>query len=157
MGDDAKLRARRYRAHKRGDHSLCVAGRCEAFGGTVKSIPDVEAAVAAPSPPPVTPDDVTAAGDGERTAGRIESMARAFVGTLPYAAGDPRAMLGELAVELARRVDETGAAPAAIRELRVMLMQLAEAPNGPAGIVDEMRVRQHQQQLDAMLAASAGR
>lgn len=82
-------------------------------------------------------------------------MATAFVATLPYGEGDPRAMLGQLAVELARRVDETGAAPAAIRELRVMLMQLAEAPNGPSGLVDEMRVRHHQRQLDAMLATAA--
>jgi hypothetical protein len=44
--------------------------------------------------------------------------------------------------------------PAAVGQLRILLMQLAEVPNGPAGVVDEMRVRHHQRQLDALLAVS---
>lgn len=49
MADSAALRQRRSRLHKRGDHTLCVLGRC----------PDVT--------PPVTRD--TASDQGERTAG----------------------------------------------------------------------------------------
>lgn len=148
MAEEPKVRAKRYREHNKGNHGLCVAGRCEALGGTVVTVPDVMTVAADPVPP----SQAAAPAADERQAGRIEAMARAFVETLPYQVGDPRQMLGELAVELARRVDREGAAPAAIRELRVMLMQLAEAPNGPSGVVDEMRLRHHQQQLDALLA-----
>jgi hypothetical protein len=79
-------------------------------------------------------------------------MARAFVDALPYPDGDPRHLLGELAVLIARRVDEDGAVPAAVRELRTLLVQLAEAPNGPAGFVDEGRLRRAQRRLDGILA-----
>lgn len=88
----------------------------------------------------------------ERVPGGIETMARAFVDSLPYQDGDPRRVLGEIAVLVARRVDEDGAVPAAVRELRTLLMQLAEAPNGPAGFVDEGRVRRAQRRLDGILA-----
>lgn len=47
MADDAALRKRRSRAHSRGDHSLCVVGRCEAVT-TVTPVPE---------PPPTWPDD----------------------------------------------------------------------------------------------------
>nr|MDT0658042.1 hypothetical protein [Micromonospora sp. DSM 115978] len=147
MAESDADRARRYRRHKRGDHSLCVAGRCAGLGGASRVTPQQQAAspTGAEDPPVTLPP-----GNG-----RIEQLAREFVSSLPYRPEDPRHLLGELAVELARRIDESGAVPAAVGQLRILLMQLAEVPNGPAGVVDEMRVRQHQRQLDALLAVAA--
>jgi hypothetical protein len=88
--------------------------------------------------------------------GGIETAVIAFVEALPYQAPDPRALLAQIAIKLARRVDLTGAVPAAVRELRVMLVQLVEVPNGPHGFVDEQRLRAAQRRLDATVAG-AGR
>lgn len=128
-----------------------MAGRCEAFGGTVTSVPEVAVTAA-----PASQEPVTSPRDGERSTVDIEPEVREFVDQLlpKFPAGDPRRILCSIAVKLARRVDESGAAPAAIQQLRVMLMQIAEAPNGPAGPVDEMRLRHHQRQLDAFLVTS---
>lgn len=146
MAEPAALRAKRYRQHKQGNHSLCVAGRCEGLGGTSRTVT-----------PPVTPPAAVAATIPPVTlgAGRIEALAHEFVTSLPHGPDDPRYLLGQLAVELARRIDEAGAVPAAVGQLRILLMQLAEVPNGPAGVVDEMRVRHHQRQLDALLAIAS--
>jgi hypothetical protein len=146
--DPPALRAKRYRQHKQGDHSLCLAGRCEALGGASRATQTVM----------ITPSlavDVPNAGDFAGNVGRIEELTKQFVKTLPYQPDDPRHLLGQLAVELARRIDSEGAVPAAVGQLRLLLMQLAEVPNGPSGAVDELRVRHHQRQLDAMLAVAA--
>lgn len=82
-------------------------------------------------------------------------MARAFVEALPYESHDPRAMIGQMAILLAKRVDDEGAVPASVRELRTLLMQLAEAPNGPAGMVDEQRLKRAQRVLDGILAQAS--
>ncbi len=137
-------RMRRVRAHKKGDHSLC----------TPKTCPEAMAAGAAVVAPPAPVQ--AGASDGEaRTPGGIETAVRAFVETLPYREPDPRALLGHIAVRLAQRVDETGALPAAVRELRVLLVQLTEVPSGPAGPVDEVRLRAAQRRLDSILATAA--
>ena len=145
MGTPASERQRRSRAHRKDDHRWCDPKTCDGVTAGVTAavaVPGVTAAVAVP----------VEAGSG-RVPGGIETMARAFVESLPYLPDDPRFLLGEVAVQLARRVDEDGAVPAAVRELRVLLMQLAEAPNGPAGKVDELRVRRAQRRLDGILAA----
>lgn len=85
----------------------------------------------------------------------IETVVRAYVQSLGHAAGDPRAILGEIAIRLARRVDKSGALPAAVRELRVLLAQLADNPTGPSGKVDDIRVQRAQRRLDALLAQVA--
>lgn len=163
MADSDKVRAQRARQHKRGDHSSCVAGRCEGLGGAarthvtqpvtpaypqVTSVTDVTES--GRDADPVTPPDPASGG----FVGRIEEITKAFVATLPYPDTDPRYLLGQLAVELARRIDSDGAIPAAIGQLRILLGQLAEAPNGPAGVVDEARLKHHQRQLDALLAVA---
>lgn len=145
MAEDAATRAKRYRRHKQGDHTLCVAGRCEALGGASRT-------VTPPAVPPATADQGLAV---MLAAGRIEALAQEFVDSLPHGPDDPRHLLGQLAIELARRIDDEGAVPAAVGQLRILLMQLAEVPNGPAGVVDELRVRHHQRQLDALLAVAA--
>jgi len=91
----------------------------------------------------------------ERVPGGIETATSAFVETLGFAAGDPRRLLGRIAVLLAQRVDESGALPAAVRELRVLLAQLAEAPSGPVGRLDDLQVRRAQRRLDQILGSLA--
>jgi hypothetical protein len=149
MADAPALIAKRYRQHKQGDHSLCVAGRCEALGGARKTGTAGRAQVGGEAAA------VTPVVDGERLPGGIETAVVAFVASLPYQAPDPRALLAQIAVRLAQRVDETGALPAAVRELRVLLMQLTETPNGPSGVVDEVRLRAAQRKLDNILATAA--
>lgn len=169
MGDSAAVRAKRARHHKAGDHSLCVRGRCEALGGPVRiqtGLPG-RPRLAPPGvfPPPAPRSlDPRRAGEvrverdpesGERVPGKIELSVKSFVEALPYEPPDPRALLADIAVRLAQRVDETGALPAAVRELRVLLVQLTEVPNGPAGPVDEMRLRSAARRLDSILATAS--
>ena len=139
MADSDAVRARRARQHKMGDHSLCDPRRCDYAG--------MQAAAAVPAEAVRAP--------GGRVLGGIEAAVEAFVDTLPYRAPDPRALLAQIAVRLAQRVDETGALPAAVRELRVLLSQLVEVPNGPAGVVDETRLRAAQRRLDTILNQAA--
>lgn len=147
MATSAAERQRRSRAHRAGDHGLCDPRRCDAVVTAAGSQPS---AVSASPGSDVTP----AQPDAERAPGGIETAVRAFVVSLKHSAGDPRLILGEVAVQLARRVDETGALPAAVRELRVLLAQLAEVPGQPAGPVDELRVRRAQRRLDQIVAAA---
>ncbi|MEU4590011.1 hypothetical protein [Micromonospora aurantiaca (nom. illeg.)] len=160
MPDTPAERAKRYRAHKRGDHTLCDASRCrEARTVTVAPERDTPSAAVTPVVPVTAaavsapPQVVTAPplGDDNDQDG-IETVVRAYVDSLGHPAGDPRAILGEVAVRLARRVDRSGALPAAVRELRVLLAQLADNPTGPAGKVDDLRVQRAQRRLDALLA-----
>lgn len=141
---------RRVRLHKKGDHSLCTGKTCptvreeaaaKIVAGSASPAPDLAPMTTIPPP----------AGD----AGQIELAVRAYVAALPYRGNDPRALLCLIAVQLARRVDETGAVPAAVRELRVLLQQLTENPNGPAGPVDELRLKAAQRTLDAIIARKA--
>jgi hypothetical protein len=145
-GLSAAERQRRSRKHKAGDHSSCDPKRCDALA---PASADVTPAV---TTPPVTPSVTPPPAD--EAAGGIETATTAYVQTLQLAPGDPRAILGQIAVQLAKRVDGSGALPAAVRELRVLLAQLAEVPGQPAGPVDELRVRRAQRRLDQMLAAS---
>lgn len=87
-----------------------------------------------------------------RELGGIEQLTSAFVESLPFPEGDPREILGQLVVELARRVDHDGAVPATVRELRTLLVQLAEIPNQAPGQVDELRLKRAQRRLDGLLA-----
>lgn len=139
MPDSAAERKRRSRAHGRGDHSLCLVDRCR--DATASPEPAVsERPVEAP---------VQLVDDEFR--GGIELAVQAYVESLSYAQGDPRSILGTIAIRLAKRVDDSGAVPAAVRELRVLLAQLTEVPNGPAGQVDEIRVQRALRRLDALI------
>lgn len=151
VADSPALRVKRSRFHKAGDHTLCHPDRC----------PDAPRPdpTAAPEPPaavePEEQDDELPAPPADLVGGRIESITRALVDSLPYEQGDPRQIMGQLAIELAKRIDDDGAVPAAVRELRVLLVQLVEIPNGDAGPVDELRLRRAQKRLDGLLAAVA--
>lgn len=110
---------------------------------------------AAPVEVPATPQVPDPAPAEGAAPGGIEQAVTVFVEALAFADGDPRAILGTIAVRLAKRVDESGALPAAVRELRVLLAQISEVPGGPAGPVDEVRVRRAQRRLDQLIAATA--
>lgn len=129
-------RMRRVRAHKKGDHQLCTPKTCDVALDAVRAPVQAE--------PPPDP--------GDRAPGGIERAVVAFVATLPYQSPDPRALMAEIAVRVAQRVDETGAMPAAVRELRTMLSQLVEVPNQPSGQVDVLRLQTAQRHLDQILA-----
>lgn len=143
MADSAAERQRRHRAHKRDDHSLCDPATCREArleGRTERpALPQPE-----PKPQPSDIEDVPAGG--------IEVAVEAYVDSLRFKAGDPRAILGTIAVRLAKRVDDSGALPAAVRELRVLLAQIGEVPNGPAGVVDEVRLQREGRRIEALLA-----
>jgi hypothetical protein len=151
MPDSNTERQRRFRLHKRGDHSLCEPERCrDARHGVTKTAPVKPAAeqVAVPEVPDTTPED-------EATPGGIELAVTAYVEALGFADGDPRAILGTIAVRLAKRVDDSGALPAAVRELRVLLAQIAEVPNGGPGEVDELRLQRSRRRLDSLIVQQA--
>ncbi|MEV6633889.1 hypothetical protein AB0M54_24370 [Actinoplanes sp. NPDC051470] len=148
MADSAAERQRRRRAHGKGDHSLCHTDRCRDARLEDRQ-PSPDPAVT-PDPPAPQPEDVEAAPPGG-----IEVAVAAYVVSLKYPAGDPRAILGEIAVRLAKRVDDSGALPAAVRELRVLLAQIGEVPNGPAGVVDEVRLQRTQRRLNSLLSQAS--
>lgn len=112
-----------------------------------------EGSVTAPVPSHVTELQVAASPDQEAGPGEIEVEVQAFVAELKFDDGDARRILGRIAVRLARRVDQTGAAPAAIRELRVLLAQISEAPEAPAGPLDGIRARRAARRIGTMLTA----
>ena len=171
-------RMRRVRAHKKGDHSLCTPKTCAEVMQAGAEATTARASIVQGSAahdttrvertPRTSGDGLGRVGGGQpeasglavdavadRTPGGIETAVVAFVAALPYQSPDPRALLALVAVRLAQRVDETGALPAAVRELRTLLMQLVEVPNGPAGPVDEVRLRAAQRKLDNILATAA--
>jgi hypothetical protein len=127
-------------------------GSRRAQNPSAEAKPDPEPPPTASAPPPAAPALPEAVQEPEeRIPGGIEQAILAYIATLPYASPDPRALLAQILVRLAQRIDETGAMPAAVRELRVLLLQLAEVPNQPSGRVDEARLRRAAAKLDEML------
>jgi len=165
MSPDA-VRMRRNRHHAKGDHRYCSRGQCpDAFTGegdvlpvaprkpqVVATLPTPDGSALSVDPAGLAAAGLAAADAAERAPGGIELAVTAFVEALPYRDGDPRFLLAQIAVRLAQRVDETGAMPAAVRELRVMLMQLTEVPDQVSGPLDVHRLRRAQHRLDALLA-----
>lgn len=90
-----------------------------------------------------------------RDLGEIEAETQAFVDRLDFPDTDPRSIIGRIAVKLARRVDDGGANTSAIREFRVLLMQLAEVPDQPAGPLDGQRARRAVRRIDQLLRAAS--
>jgi hypothetical protein len=145
VADPPAVRVRRSRKHKAGDHSECRPERCP-------DAPQPE-----PDPEPASDQGTKPLVGGlpaDELAGRIEASTRTLIEALPYEDGDPRKILGELAIELAKRIDDDGAVPASVRELRVLLVFLVEIPNEASGPVDELRLRRFQRRLDGLLAAA---
>jgi hypothetical protein len=103
----------------------------------------------------VTEPQVTAPVAKPKKAGEVEVEVSTFVASLKFPDGDPRRVLGSIAIRLARRVDQSGAAPAAIRELRVLLAQISEVPDAPAGPLDRSRAQRATRRIDTLLAAAS--
>ena len=151
MADSGAVRARRARQHAQGDHTMCLPARCE-YAGTPGAIPPESSRAPNGRLPRAWAPVAAAPADPTRAPGLIEQAVVAFVDTLPYRPPDARALMAIIAVRLAQRVDETGALPAAVRELRVLLAQLVETPKAPVDSVDEARLRAAQRKLDIILS-----
>lgn len=154
-------RQRRSRRHRAGDHSLCDADATCRRDGVSDGV--TEAAVTEPVParpmsqpaePAESAEQVDEVEPESGEAGEIEAEVRDFVDQLlpKFPAGDPRRILCSIVVKLARRVDESGAAPAAIQQLRVMLMQIAEVPDQPAGPLDAARAQRAARRIGSLAA-----
>ncbi len=115
--DSDALRQRRYRAHQRGDHSLCSPSRCRDAGDTR----DVAAVV-------------------PKGGMSVAEATAATVAALEYPPEDPRATIGLVALRLASAFDENPNASLA-RELRQCLETMTMFPNEAPGAVDEIRAR----------------
>jgi hypothetical protein len=130
--DSDAVRARRSRAHRRGDHHLCSPERCR----DARDASDVAAVV------PVGGMSVAAA-------------TAATVAALSFEAGDPRSTLCVVAVRLAEGFDAKPSAALA-RELRQCLGELVDHPSQPAGIVTELVARRMARRVDGLLRAAEG-
>lgn len=113
-----------------------------------------EGSVTTPVPSRVTPKpQVTAPAEKPKKPGEIEVEVSTFVASLKFPEGDPRRVLGSIAVKLARHIDHDGAEPAAVRELRVLLAQISEMPEQEAGPVDGTRARRASRRIGTILTA----
>jgi len=131
MPDDAAARKRRSRAHKAGDHTLCLPGRCAA-------------AVA-----PDTPVAEVAPPDGAGLPGAVVAAVEEWADALVLQPGDPRGPLLAAARTLAGHLDD-GRDPAAIgRELRTVVAWIAEADQGDQ--LDELRAARASRRVDLLL------
>lgn len=117
-------------------------------GGAVVDQPTRGPVAEPPSdePEPVQVEDIP------REPGEVESGVLKYVASLKFAETDPRGLLGLICVRIAQRIDEIGAQPAAVKELRAFIAQLQEIPNEQPGFVDEARVRRAAAHLDVYLA-----
>jgi hypothetical protein len=153
-GLSAAERQRRSRAHRKGNHSLCDPASCEA----AQDVTEPAATPAPVTPPPAAvtmapPADVTP--EAPHVAGEIEVEVAEFVGRLEFDEDDPRRILGRIAVKLARRVDAADATAGAVRQLTVLLAQLAEVPDQPAGPLDGTRARSTVRRLGSLIRAAS--
>jgi hypothetical protein len=121
----AAARKRRQRAHHRGDHTLCLPDRCPQAA---------DAHAAEPSPP-----------------GQLAHAVRKVVTALGFAEDDPRLAMGELAAVVAGQIESEGAKAPLVRELRVLLGQIAEQPGESWDGTDEIRLRRAQRVLENLL------
>lgn len=134
MPDDATTRKRRSRAHKAGDHSLCLPGRCSAA-----------VAPEAPAPAPEPVSEPSAAAD----LGAVATSIAAWADALKVTEDDPRAPLLAAARTLAGHLDD-GRDPAAIgRELRTVVAWIADADQGDE--LDELRARRAGRRVEGLL------
>ncbi|MBC2907587.1 hypothetical protein [Streptomyces cupreus] len=133
--DSDALRARRYRAHKHGDHRLCSPDRC--FG------------VRADNDDGDHPPAATA---------RISDAVRDYVAALPEGTDDgARAVLAQVAVRLAAAMDGARLGPGLgvlSRELRAVVGALGEAeqPDSYAAL-DDLKAKRAQRRVTLLLDA----
>ncbi len=136
MADDPTLRKRRSRAHGRGDHSLCLPGRCPAA-----VTPEV------PSSPPGASEAVDA------TPGEVAEALSVWADALDVPEDDPRSPLLAAALRLARHLDTGTASESAnlVRELRTIVSWIADADQSDK--IDELRAKWAGRKVEHMLSA----
>lgn len=141
MADDPALWARRSRAHRAGDHSMCDPGRCREAAG-------VRAGDAR---------DERASRDGERHAGGVTAAVTAFVDALAIQPGDTRAPIAATLLRLAEAIDDGRAdhMPGLTREFRMQLSWLSEM-QAEGDQLDELRARRAQRRVSDLLGAIGG-
>jgi hypothetical protein len=83
--------------------------------------------------------------------GVMELAVQALVNELSYPAGDPRAVMCLIALELARELDVQPGNATLSRELRVCMSHMASLPNEPPGGIDEIRARYLQRRVGSLL------
>jgi hypothetical protein len=130
--DSDALRARRYRAHNRGDHSLCSPERCR----DARDARDVAE---------VLPE-------GGMT---VSEATAATVAALSFPPEDPRSTLSVVAMRLAEAFDIAPSASLA-RELRQCLGELVDHPGAPAGVVTELVARRLARRVDGVITHALG-
>lgn len=132
MPEDSAMRSRRYRAHRRGDHSLCG--------------PKCRAAVVSRA----------VAGELPALGGVTEAVVEFADGLLPHwPSSDPRRISLSAAYRLAVMVDAGDAPVAAVRSLQDIVAWLALQPNEAANPVDELRARRHARVVAALAGLTA--
>src|ERR1035437_73127 len=125
MADPAALRTRRYRLHRRGDHSLCVG--CDALTGMLAGVPADPAG-----------------------AGKVSDAVQSSPSRRPYHKGDPRGVMRAIATRLALEVDRNPG-PGMARELSGVINHLGDSPDLEPDRLDEVRTRMHARRLATML------
>lgn len=130
MPSTAADRSRRYRAHRAGDHSLCDPSRCD-----------------------VASRDAITAGQGT-----VATALEGFLTELTFPEGDPRACISVVARRLAEGIDAAEGDPPGVlvRELRLYMRNLMEAPNQAPSVIDEIRARRASRRVGALLSHPHG-
>ncbi|MDF3141788.1 MULTISPECIES: hypothetical protein [unclassified Streptomyces] len=130
--DSDALRARRYRAHSRGEHHLCSPDRC--WGAR------------------------TLDGDDDEAPATITAAVHAFIGALPEGVDDgARAVLAQVAERLAEAMDHGRPGPGLgvlSRELRSVIGALGEAEQSDSyAVLDDLKAKRAQRRVSLLLDA----
>lgn len=135
MPDSPAERARRARAHAKGDHVYCKPGRCKVLAATQRELDRDE--------PPET--------------GPIQAALGLFANSLTVRDDDPRMVITLAAMKLARTLDEAQGKDVAMiaRELRTYLSWMAEFGH-QADQLDAIRSQRALDRVDAILATVKG-
>jgi hypothetical protein len=130
MADSAADRARRARAHARGDHVWCKPGRCKAL--------------------PASLDEL----DPPFEVGAVEGALQLFANSLTVRADDPRNVITQAALKLGRALDQAqGKDTAGIaRELRTYVAWMGDFAQ-QADQLDALRARRALSRVDSILSA----
>ncbi|UGY93408.1 hypothetical protein [Streptomyces gobiensis] len=129
--DSEALRSRRSRAHRRGDHTLCIEDRCGHAGIDTRSVAAIE---------------------GESVASAVAE----FVDKMPPGpAGGAQTVMGRVALRLAKAIDgDPPSLPGLCRELGVVMGQLGETGEDESQL-DEVRARRAARRVELLIGTAS--